>query len=349
MMVSNLADPDFTPGERVRHPHRPRRVDAGARPPCRSHRPRPLDAIPGGQSKTATWVLRGDTEGFYDLTASYAGTLEPFGDTVTVQAATEKQLHVWGGSALQLTVDADDTANERLPLPRHRRPQERRRRARLQPDHRAAQGGQEELHLPAPRAARRRRPPSWPRATPCPATTSSCPPSAAPWTWAGRSSARRPATSSCPPRSPATRPSTRPTRPRKVQVYGHEGQGRAWPGSRSTAPPATRSTAPPTRRPTSRRSRRPDVEPAPPTTATAAGGRSRDVPDGHHGLVRNQPPGATASPLMRHPLVTATSTSEAPSPTGRAPPTAGPATASTPVVPSPTARSPSPSRAVLRR
>lgn len=74
-----------------------------------------LDAIPGGQSKTATWVLRGDKEGSYDLAASYAGTLEPFGDTVTVYAVTEQPLHVWGGSALQLTVDADDTAREHYP------------------------------------------------------------------------------------------------------------------------------------------------------------------------------------------------------------------------------------------
>ena len=67
------------------------------------------------RAATATWVLRGDTEGCYDLTASYAGTLEPFGDTVTVHAATDKQLHVWGGSALELTVDADDEANDRYP------------------------------------------------------------------------------------------------------------------------------------------------------------------------------------------------------------------------------------------
>src|SRR5439155_26161825 len=71
--------------------------------------------IPGGASGTATWLVRGDTEGFYNLTSSYAGSLQPFGDTIAVHAATAKPLHVWGGSALKLTVDADDAATARYP------------------------------------------------------------------------------------------------------------------------------------------------------------------------------------------------------------------------------------------
>jgi PKD repeat protein/flagellar hook assembly protein FlgD len=114
MMVSNLAEPDFT----LDHGSATLSIPDGltlAPTAAGQSATIPMDDIPGGRSATATWILRGDTEGFYDLTASYAGSLDPFGDTVTVRAATDKPLHVWGGSALQLTVDADDTASERYP------------------------------------------------------------------------------------------------------------------------------------------------------------------------------------------------------------------------------------------
>ena len=205
MMVTNLADPDFTLEQRVRHPRRPRRVDAGA------HRraavtDRDSEPIPGGQSRTATWVLRGDTEGFYDLTASYAGTLEPFGDTVTMQAATEKQLHVWGGSALELvgrrrrrrqrrypyhvTVGLKNVADVPVYNPTIELLKEGKKNYIYQP--------REQLVVAAPA--------SWRRATPSSATTSWSPRSAAPWTSAGRSSARPPAMSSYLPLLPAIRP-----------------------------------------------------------------------------------------------------------------------------------------------
>jgi PKD repeat protein len=114
MMVSNLADPDFT----LDHGSATLTIPDGLTLAPTSNpqsATQAIDDIPGGRSATATWVLRGETEGFYDLTASYGGTLEPFGETVTVHAATDKQLHVWGGSALELTVDADDEANEHYP------------------------------------------------------------------------------------------------------------------------------------------------------------------------------------------------------------------------------------------
>ena len=72
--------------------------------------------ILGGASATASWVVRGDTEGSYDITASYAGRLEPFGTTVAMQAAQPTEpLHVWGGSALEMTVDADKAVYDRYP------------------------------------------------------------------------------------------------------------------------------------------------------------------------------------------------------------------------------------------
>ena len=51
----------------------------------------------------------------HPLTASYAGILEPFGAAINLDAKTQTDLHVWGSSALQLTVDADDAATAGYP------------------------------------------------------------------------------------------------------------------------------------------------------------------------------------------------------------------------------------------
>jgi PKD repeat protein/flagellar hook assembly protein FlgD/pimeloyl-ACP methyl ester carboxylesterase len=75
-----------------------------------------LTEIPGGGSATAQWVLRGDTEGEYNLAATYAGTLEPFGRTLTLNAATTTPIHVWGASALKLTVDVDKQVENKYPF-----------------------------------------------------------------------------------------------------------------------------------------------------------------------------------------------------------------------------------------
>ena len=115
MMVTNLADPSFV-------------LDHGAAtlplPTGLSLAPTAtpqtgtvsMPDIPGGQSATATWLLRGDTEGYYNLASTYAGSLEPFGDTITVNAATASPLHVWGGSALKLSVAVDDKATTGYPF-----------------------------------------------------------------------------------------------------------------------------------------------------------------------------------------------------------------------------------------
>ena len=67
---------------------------------------RDLPDIAGGSSATASWVVRGDTEGFYDLSAEYTGSVEPIGQTLHIVAKTKNQLHVWGGSALKMVVQA---------------------------------------------------------------------------------------------------------------------------------------------------------------------------------------------------------------------------------------------------
>ncbi len=70
-----------------------------------------LPDVPGGQSADADWVVRGDTEGFYTLRAQYSGSLEPLGSAIHLVAMTATNaLHVWGGSALHMVVDADNTA-----------------------------------------------------------------------------------------------------------------------------------------------------------------------------------------------------------------------------------------------
>jgi len=66
--------------------------------------------IPGMSTQTANWLIRGDAEGFYNLSADYRAALQPFGLPVQLHAETATPLHVWGGSALHMTVDADDHA-----------------------------------------------------------------------------------------------------------------------------------------------------------------------------------------------------------------------------------------------
>lgn len=76
----------------------------------------PAADIPGGGSTTIYWTLRGDTEGEYNIAATYTGVLEPVGAPVRLEASTEKPLKVWGGSALQMEVIADPSAEELHPF-----------------------------------------------------------------------------------------------------------------------------------------------------------------------------------------------------------------------------------------
>src|SRR5580692_7081815 len=65
-------------------------------------------AVPGGDSATTNWIIRGDTPGEYNLSADYKATLEPFDAPVSVQAALANPLKVWGKEALSLKVKADE-------------------------------------------------------------------------------------------------------------------------------------------------------------------------------------------------------------------------------------------------
>lgn len=67
--------------------------------------------VAGGASQAATWIVRGDKEGEYTLSADYAGVLEPIGEPLTMHAELSKPLKVWGGSALKMDFEVDETAH----------------------------------------------------------------------------------------------------------------------------------------------------------------------------------------------------------------------------------------------
>jgi PKD repeat protein len=69
-----------------------------------------LEDIGGGEARTGTWIVRGDKEGEYFLEASYSATLDPIGRSIKLDAVTAEPLKVWGASALEMTVTADDAA-----------------------------------------------------------------------------------------------------------------------------------------------------------------------------------------------------------------------------------------------
>lgn len=66
-----------------------------------------IPEIPGGETETAHWILRGDEEGDYHLRADYVGTLAQFNRTVRTTFETKEPLQVRGLSGLKLLVEAD--------------------------------------------------------------------------------------------------------------------------------------------------------------------------------------------------------------------------------------------------
>ena len=68
-----------------------------------------LPDIPAGGSAAATWIVRGDTAGDYELAATYAASLEPIGAPISMVARTAPgSLRVWGGDALTMRVLAEE-------------------------------------------------------------------------------------------------------------------------------------------------------------------------------------------------------------------------------------------------
>ena len=76
----------------------------------------PVQAIPGDSSKTIDWLIRGDTEGYYGLDATYASTLAPVGAPVQFDAQTTGDpIHIWGATALSMNFTVDDEAYQGYP------------------------------------------------------------------------------------------------------------------------------------------------------------------------------------------------------------------------------------------
>ena len=61
--------------------------------------------IAGGETKTMSWVVRGDKKGEYYLSADFNCVLTPFMEEIKLEFKNEKPLVVYGGDALELDVD----------------------------------------------------------------------------------------------------------------------------------------------------------------------------------------------------------------------------------------------------
>ena len=116
LVVSNLGSPSFVLSDGVGQlqlPTGPEGSNPLALPALHGQAQSAIQAmedIPGGASRSARWIVRGDAEGDWNLSATYAGVLQPSGIPVQLSASVAKPLHVWGGSALKMIVDTDSTA-----------------------------------------------------------------------------------------------------------------------------------------------------------------------------------------------------------------------------------------------
>lgn len=63
--------------------------------------------IKGGSSHTATWYVRGDDEGQYHLSATYDAVVSPVLAPLSLTAETADPIHVWGASALEMSIIVD--------------------------------------------------------------------------------------------------------------------------------------------------------------------------------------------------------------------------------------------------
>ena len=62
-----------------------------------------LGKILGGSEKSASWILRGDKAGSYNLAAEFTGKLMPFNEEITINFETDEPLIVNGSDALSIT------------------------------------------------------------------------------------------------------------------------------------------------------------------------------------------------------------------------------------------------------
>jgi PKD repeat protein len=116
LIVTNLADDGYTFSGGAASLNLPSGLSLAptAKPQSLSQ---PVADIPGTQSSQTTWVVRGDVKGKYDLSATYAATLEPLGVPISLLAETSEPLQVWGTDAVRLEATLDSKAYTHHPYP----------------------------------------------------------------------------------------------------------------------------------------------------------------------------------------------------------------------------------------
>ena len=68
-----------------------------------------IPEIPGQTTKTVSWILRGDQEGTYNLTANYSGILSAFEEPIYATFVAKEPLKVYGLSAVKLIAEINST------------------------------------------------------------------------------------------------------------------------------------------------------------------------------------------------------------------------------------------------
>lgn len=70
-----------------------------------------IDEVPGQSSATVSWILRGDQEGSYQLTADYSGVLAEFDEEIFTTFVSEEPIVVYGMSAVKMIAEVNTSVN----------------------------------------------------------------------------------------------------------------------------------------------------------------------------------------------------------------------------------------------
>ncbi|MDO5135471.1 MAG: Ig-like domain-containing protein, partial [Eubacteriales bacterium] len=68
-----------------------------------------IPEIKGQSTELVTWILRGDKEGEYDLTADYRGVLSDFNEPVSATFKSDKKITVYGVSNMEITLQIPES------------------------------------------------------------------------------------------------------------------------------------------------------------------------------------------------------------------------------------------------
>ncbi len=67
-----------------------------------------FDSLPGQSIKEIDWIIRGDKQGTYDISASYSGHLDRFNEDINAEFAPDEPITVYGESAVEVEVIVPD-------------------------------------------------------------------------------------------------------------------------------------------------------------------------------------------------------------------------------------------------